>query len=59
MNAEATNNPRGFKNTIFASLPQKERERLHAALESVSLKFGQVLYEPGKRFSTCTSPSIA
>jgi CRP-like cAMP-binding protein len=48
MNAEATNNPRGFKNTIFASLPQNERERLHAALESVSLKFGQVLYEPGK-----------
>jgi CRP-like cAMP-binding protein len=48
MNAEATNGPRGFKNTILASLPQKERERLQAALEPVSLKFGQLLYEPGK-----------
>ena len=48
MNDEATNSPRGFKNTILANLPQKERERLQAALEPVSLKFGQVLYEPGK-----------
>jgi CRP-like cAMP-binding protein len=48
MNAEATNNPKGFKNTILASIPHKERGRLQAGLEPVSLKFGQVLYEPGK-----------
>ena len=48
MNAQATKNPTGLKNTILASLPRKEFGRFQAALEPVSLKFGQVLYEPGK-----------
>lgn len=48
MNAEATKNPTGLKNTILASLPHRELGRLQAALEPVSLKFGQMLYEPGK-----------
>jgi CRP-like cAMP-binding protein len=48
MNAQATQNPTGLKNTILASLPHKELGRFQAALEPVSLKFGQVLYEPGK-----------
>jgi CRP-like cAMP-binding protein len=47
MNAQATKNPTGLKNTILASLPHKELG-FQAALEPVSLKFGQVLYEPGK-----------
>ena len=48
MNAQATKNPTGLKNTILASLPPKELGRFQAALEPVSLKFGQVLYEPGR-----------
>jgi CRP-like cAMP-binding protein len=48
MNAEALNEPTNLKNKILASLPNKESRRLQAALELVSLKFGQVLYEPGK-----------
>ena len=35
-------------NRILASLPRKTSQRLLAKLEMVSLKFGQVLYEPGK-----------
>ena len=35
-------------NLILASLPRKTSQRLLAQLETVSLKFGQVLYEPGK-----------
>ena len=36
------------KNAVLASLPRREFRRLHAALAPVSLKFGQVLYEPGE-----------
>jgi CRP-like cAMP-binding protein len=35
-------------NRVLASLPPKEFKRLGACLEPVLLKFGQVLYEPGK-----------
>ena len=35
-------------NLILASLPRKTSQRLLAKLETVSLKFGQVLYEPGR-----------
>lgn len=35
-------------NRILASLPRKTSQRLLAQLDMVSLKFGQVLYEPGK-----------
>jgi len=35
-------------NQVLASLPRRESKRLQAALEPVELKFGQVLYEPGK-----------
>jgi CRP-like cAMP-binding protein len=47
-NPEAMTNRKGLKNTVLASLPAKEGARLETALEPVSLKFGQVLYEPGK-----------
>lgn len=35
-------------NRMLASLPPKEYKRLQAALEPVTLKFGQVLYNPGR-----------
>jgi CRP-like cAMP-binding protein len=35
-------------NRVLASIPPKERKRLKPHLESVTLKFGGVLYEPGK-----------
>lgn len=34
-------------NRVLASLPTKDRRRLQAQLEPVTLKFRQVLYEPG------------
>lgn len=48
MKAEAMTDPQGLRNTILASLRPTDLARLHAALEYVSLNFGQVLYEPGK-----------
>jgi CRP-like cAMP-binding protein len=35
-------------NRVLASVPPKEYQRLQAQLEPVKLKFGQVLYAPGK-----------
>ena len=35
-------------NRVLASIPRRELRRLQAGLEPVVLKFGQVLYEPGK-----------
>jgi hypothetical protein len=35
-------------NRVLASIPPREFKRLQAHLEPVSLKFGGVLYEPGK-----------
>jgi len=35
-------------NRVLANIPTKEYRRLQANLEPVKLKFGQVLYEPGK-----------
>jgi CRP-like cAMP-binding protein len=35
-------------NRVLASLPRRESTRLQAKLEPVALKFGQVLYKPGK-----------
>jgi CRP-like cAMP-binding protein len=34
-------------NRVLASIPPKEYQRLRAGLEPVTVKFGQVLYEPG------------
>jgi CRP-like cAMP-binding protein len=48
MNAQAPKDPRDVRNRILASLPREEVWRVQAALEPVSLRFGQVLYEPGK-----------
>jgi len=48
MNDEATADHLRMGNTVLASLSQKEFARLHVALKPVSLKFGEVLYEPGK-----------
>ncbi len=42
-------NQRSGANRILASIPPKESRRLRAQLEPVSLKFGQVLYEPGEK----------
>jgi CRP-like cAMP-binding protein len=36
------------RNTVLASLPPAALARLRSALQPVSLKFGHVLYEPGK-----------
>ena len=36
------------ENRVLASIPKTEYERLQDLLEPVELKFGQVLYEPGK-----------
>jgi CRP-like cAMP-binding protein len=38
-------------NRVLASIPAKEYKRLQARLEPVELKYGQVLYEPGKSIS--------
>lgn len=40
--------PKDLKNAILASVLRSEFARLEAALAPVSLKFGQVLYEPGR-----------
>jgi CRP-like cAMP-binding protein len=42
------NDTKVLRNRILTSLPRADSSRLQAALEPVSLKFGQVLYEPGK-----------
>ena len=34
-------------NSLLASLPRKDYQRLHAGLEPVTLTYGEVLYEPG------------
>src|SRR5579862_5169356 len=47
-NAKMRTSPKDLKNAILASAPRSEFARLEAALAPVSLKFGQVLYEPGK-----------
>ena len=53
MKVDATTDPKGLSNKglsnkVLASLSQTEFARLRVALEPVSLKFGQVLFEPGK-----------
>jgi len=48
MNSEVMTDPKGRKNRVLASLSQKQFARLQGALEPATLKFGQVLYEPGK-----------
>lgn len=35
-------------NGLLAALPRKDYQRLHAALEPVTLTYGEVLYEPGE-----------
>jgi CRP-like cAMP-binding protein len=35
-------------NRVLASIPARDYKRLQAQLEPIELKFGQVLYEPGK-----------
>jgi CRP-like cAMP-binding protein len=47
-NAETMINPGILKNTVLAGLPPAGLARLQTALEPVALKFGQILYEPGK-----------
>lgn len=47
-NAKVITNSKDVENAILASLPRKEFTRLQTALDPVTLKFGQVLYEPGK-----------
>jgi CRP-like cAMP-binding protein len=41
-------NRSALSNRILASLPDSEYQRLSRQLEPVTLRFGQVLYEPGK-----------
>jgi len=47
-NETAMTERNGVPNRVLASIPQKDFKRLEAALEPVTLRFGQVLYEPGK-----------
>jgi CRP-like cAMP-binding protein len=42
------NNRSALSNRILASIPNDEYRRLRRQLEPVTLRFGQVLYEPGK-----------
>jgi CRP-like cAMP-binding protein len=48
LNWEVMTDPYGLKNRVLASLPHEQFGRLQGLLDTVSLKFGQVLYEPGK-----------
>ena len=41
-------NRSALSNRILASIPDGDRQRLSRRLEPVSLRFGQVLYEPGR-----------
>jgi CRP-like cAMP-binding protein len=47
-NGEVMPYPTGQQNTVLASLPKAELVRIRATLEPVNLRFGQMLYEPGK-----------
>jgi hypothetical protein len=49
-------NSHAVKNTILASPSGEEFARLRMAVVPVSLKFGQVLYEPGKSDPACLLP---
>jgi CRP-like cAMP-binding protein len=40
--------PNGLRNRVLASLPREQFVRLQGLLDTVTLRFGQVLYEPGK-----------
>lgn len=43
-------------NGILAGLPRADRERLRPHLETVELRMGQVLHEPGGRIAHCYFP---
>lgn len=45
------------RNQLLADLPPKDLKRLLPQLESVPLKLGDVLYEPGARIRHCYFPS--
>ena len=40
--------PAAIENSLLAAVPDKDYRRLRAALEPVTLTFGEVLYEPGQ-----------
>jgi len=40
--------PASIENSLLAAIPRKEYRRLAAGLETVTLTFGEVLYEPGE-----------
>jgi CRP-like cAMP-binding protein len=40
--------PKPATNRVLASIPPKEYQRLRAQLEPITLRFGQILYQPGK-----------
>lgn len=46
-----------FRNQLLAELPRTDLERLMPHLEPVSLKLGEVLYEPGARMRHCYFPN--
>lgn len=45
------------QNRLLADLPRKDLKRLLSHLEPVSLKLGEVLYEPGARIRHCYFPN--
>jgi len=48
-----------FENSLLAALSRNDRGRLIAGLEPVTLKFGDVLYEPGERIRHVYFPGNA
>lgn len=46
----------GVGNGILAGLPRADRKRLQPHLETVELRLGQVLHEPGARIAHCYFP---
>src|SRR5262245_43461936 len=57
--SEGSKNPAVAENLILSHLPRKEYARLAAALTRVSLKSGQVLYEPGAAMHWAYFPDSA
>jgi CRP-like cAMP-binding protein len=48
-----------IENSLLASLPRKAYQRLLGALEPVTLKLGEVLYEPGQTISQVYFPGAS
>lgn len=50
-------NPTAVANSLLAALPRKDFRQVAAALEQVTLTYGEVLYEPGEQIKHVYFPS--